>query len=174
MIKGMKLVNSSYISLHTLYADARANAFVAEPTDGATGVTPLDGDFIVMTNFPVFELVNRNGKGSEGVGADRYRTAYSMLNKAKDDFDVLDAFKILSAARMTDEFSTQCSLVFDPVEGEIYFAMKRNYEQIWKASILTGSIESWTGLENWSAKLGANGIQASALGGAVQRESADL
>ena len=96
-----------------------------------------------MTNFPNGSFKNRNYEEVEGVGADRYIAAYRHINDNIVNFDPEQGLRALEKAAMRGEvWSTQCSMVFDPVNTEVYIALKGDFARIWKISMQDETIES--------------------------------
>jgi hypothetical protein len=94
-----------------------------------------------------------------------------MISVSKDHFSVGDALKVLEAAKLDGGYPTQCSMVFLPRSQEVYIALKQDFEKIWKASLKTGLVTTYLGLDDeWSSRIGDEGINASALGGSAPRE----
>jgi len=82
--------------------------------------------YAVLTNFSPF-------KGDEELhpwmGLDRYKKASDMLEKANDNFDVDDCFKVLEAVSQT-ECPTIVSMVFDVSELKVYWCENRDFNAI--------------------------------------------
>ena len=163
-IESKKIVHGG-MTLHSLFADQSGDAFILEPGKDENEITRIKNRFIVMTNFPVCQFREKEYKEVEGSGAGRYIIAYEHIMENFDTFDLKTAMKTLEKAKLTtEEFSTQCSMVFDPEKKAMYFALGRDYGKIWKASITERTIERYSGFEE--AKkivLDESGVLASEL-----------
>jgi hypothetical protein len=152
------------VGLHDLFADTGGDAMVVEAGDRANAITPIDGDFIVMTNFPNRDFVDKSYKEVSGTGSDRYIAAYEHIQDNLSSFDVEHGLEALEKALASGSFPTQCSMVFDPQRGEVYIVLKGNFDQIWKASLDEGTIETYSGFARaQTIELGSSGILASDL-----------
>jgi hypothetical protein len=159
-----KRVIQGSVTLHDLFADPQGDAMVVEAGDKENIVTRIEGDFIVMTNFPNGDLAGQSYKNAEGVGGDRYKIAYENISDHLTTFDVQRGLETLEKAALSGEFSTQASLVFAPERGEIYVALKRDFSKIWKVSLVDETIETYSGFgRSRRMNLGPDGVTASDL-----------
>ena len=62
------------------------------------------------------------------MGWDRYHIAKDMLEKATDDFDVEDCFKILKAVSQ-EVCPTVVSMVYDLTERTVYWCENRDWDK---------------------------------------------
>ena len=63
-------------------------------------------------------------------------------------FDIDHAFEVLRrTAQSAGDFKTRYSLVFDPEVREIYVALERDYDHIWKISLDARTIETFAGFD---------------------------
>ena len=134
------------LTLHDLIADKYGDAMVVEAGAEANVITRIEGDFIVMTNFPNGEFVGKSYQDVEGAGAKRYKAAYEHILDTKAAFDVDLALEALEKAISTGEWGTLCSMVFDPEKGEVFIALKRDFDQIWRVSLEDRTIEGYRGV----------------------------
>jgi hypothetical protein len=161
---GDKRVVPWAVTLHDLFADVHGDAMVVEAGGKENVITRIEGDFIVMTNFPNGEFAGQSYQAVEGVGADRYKIAYENLSDHIDTFDVDLGLETLEKAILSGEFSTQASMVFDPERGQVYIALKRDFSKIWRVSIADGTIETFSGFgQARKVALDASGVLASDL-----------
>jgi len=172
-IADKRLVQYPSLSLHNLYADPEGSAMVVEPGESGNVVTVSDGPFMVMTNFPNGDFQGVDYREVHGDGAHRYQTAYATIEKRFDNFDVDDALDVLSqTVQSTGGYPTLYSLVFDPAAREIYIAVERDFDHIWRASLDERTIESFHGFdEPISLPMGSEGILASTLQGYVPTQA---
>lgn len=160
-----KKVKHRFVTLHNLFADTGGDAMIVEVGDNANLITRIKDDFIVMTNFCNAKFKDKNYEEVEGSGAGRYQTAYRNILDHLESFDRNCAFKTLEKTKLeTKNFRTQCSLVFDPEHGEVYIALRRKFDRVWRVSIKEGVIETYTGFrEAKKMVLDASGVLASEL-----------
>ena len=136
---------TSDLTLHDLFADSSGEAVIVEVIDEQEKLIPMTGQYIVMTNFPVSSIQGQPISEIEGTGADRYRIADRIIQENLDDFQVDTGLQILEEAALRGDFSTQASMVFDPVKQEIYIALDRDFNKIWIASLVNNNIRTWRG-----------------------------
>ncbi len=140
-----RVVQYQTLQLHNLYADPTGNAMVVE-CGAENVVTEIDRPFIVMTNFHNGDFVGLPLRDIAGVGGERYRVAHRYIEENLADFDVDHGFEVLHrSSQGTGDFKTRYSLVFDPIALEIYIALERDYEHIWKVSLTDRTIETYRG-----------------------------
>ncbi len=155
------MVQGPSVSLHLLFADAAGNAAIVEPGSDDDIITMIDGDYLVMTNFPCGEFVGVDPSEVRGVGADRYVIAHRYLSEHAASFDVENAFTLLEKASFC---LTRASLVFDPVELEVYVALERDFDHVLRISLENGAIETHAGYDEprrWL--IGSDGIPTASL-----------
>lgn len=172
-IADKRLVQYPSLSLHNLYADPEGSAMVVESGEAGNVVTVGDGPFMVMTNFPNGDFQDVDYREVHGDGAHRYQTAYATIEQRFDNFDVDDALDVLrQTVQSTGGYPTLYSLVFDPAAREIYIAVERDFDHIWRASLDERTIESFHGFdEPISLPIGSEGILASTLHSYVATEA---
>lgn len=137
-----------YRNLHTLIADPSGKAMVLEAGKENNLISDIgDKQFIVMTNFLNSSIKDDDKKDVSGVGSDRYLTAYNYIQENIDSFDYDKAFNVLESTVQTSTYPTQSSMVFLPEKLEIYIALNRNFNKIWKVDIEKGTIESFAGFD---------------------------
>jgi hypothetical protein len=159
-----KRVIQGSVTLHDLFADLQGNAMVVEAGDNENIISRIEGDFIVMTNFPNGDFAGQSYESVEGVGADRYKIAYENISNHLATFDVDRGLETLEKAVLSGDFSTQASLVFAPERGEIYIALKQDFGKIWKVSLGDETIETYAGFgKARRMHLGSAGVTASDL-----------
>jgi hypothetical protein len=152
------------VTLHDLFADVGGDAMVVEPGDRENLITPIEGDFIVMTNFPNADYADVSYTDVEGVGADRYKLAYEHILDNLEMFDVEAGLEVLEKAISMGDYATLSSMIFDPKQGEVYIALDRDFTRIWKASIGDETIETYAGYDRFeSTRLDVSGVLASDL-----------
>jgi hypothetical protein len=84
------------------------------------------------------------------LGLDRYGIAEEVIQQRFSQFSIEDGFELLRKTSMSrGRFTTQCSLVFDPLACEVYVTLRRNYEQVWKFSLAEGRLETGLNTGGW-------------------------
>lgn len=144
LIEDYQIITSD-LTLHDLFADPTGEAVIVEVIDQQEELTQITGEYIIMTNFPVSSIQGQSISEIEGAGADRYRIADRIIQENLDDFQVDTGFQILEEAALRGDFSTQASMVFDPIKQEIYIVLNRNFGKIWIASLVDNNIRTWRG-----------------------------
>ncbi len=146
-------VANRYHTIHDLFADMHGDAFVLEEYNGENVVTPAEGGVLVMTNFPNHLISQVDLEKSEYVlqssygfvGVDRYKTVHKIIAAHPDDFNVTLGFEALKNAAQYGLYRTRFSGVYDPVKKDVYVALERDYDHIWKISITEGTVETYLG-----------------------------
>lgn len=133
------------LGLHTMIADKTGDAFILEEGNDTNIVSPIPKDFIVMTNFPNGDFKEANYNEVDGIGADRYICAHEYIDNNIHSFGTNEAFEVLSK---TSQGNTLCSIVYDPLENEIYISFKKDLNKKWKISIIDKTIQSMDGFLN--------------------------
>lgn len=167
-----RLIQGSDICLHSFVADKSANAIVIEPGNTGNLITSINDDFLIMTNFPIADFTGRPYNEVTGAGADRYIAAFEYISQNRNSFGYDEGIETLRRTLQTSGgYPTQCSMLFDPENNEVYVAFKNDFAKIWKVSINDGTIVSHSGFNNIiSMDLGPTGILASEL---INASSAD-
>ena len=144
-----RLINLPGLELHNLFADIHGTAVITESHREQNHITAMQGNYVVMTNFPNHTLARRSYAGAQGIGAQRYKKCHDYLRNHANAFTIGDGFELLRQVCNQDpEYPTRCSMVFDPRSNDIYIAFERNYSEIVKVSIATKTIESWQGYKD--------------------------
>jgi hypothetical protein len=162
LLKDKRLINFPGASHHNLYADTSGNGMIIEPGTDKNRITKIENNFIVMTNFPIYDLKGKNYTEAKGMGADRYKIAYEYLRDNVDNFSIDKGFELLQKAINKDPgLATRCSMIFDPINNEIFIAIDGNFNKIWKVSLEESTIETFSGF-NISIKkpLDSKGLMA--------------
>jgi hypothetical protein len=143
-----RVVQYQSLQLHNLYADPTGEAVVVECGAAQSVITEIDGPFIVMTNFHCGDFVGLDLNDIAGDGAERCRVAHRYIEENLEAFDVDHGFEVLRRTAMsTGDFKTRYSLVLDPEALEIYIAIERDYDHIWKVSLADRTIETHRGFD---------------------------
>lgn len=153
-----------YNKLHNMFADSQGNALILETADGKNDITVMDKDFLVMTNFPMGQFKDIAYTDIKGAGSERYITAYDALLKS-NSFDIENAFELLAKTAQKEEaWETLMSMVFVPDEVSVYFAVKRNYNKVWKVDIEKNLLLSYRGFDSFkSMVINSSGININDL-----------
>jgi hypothetical protein len=163
-IKHKKIIQGG-MTLHSLYADTGGDAFILEPLENQNKIIRITKQFLVMTNFPVCKFQDKCYQDVEGSGANRYKIAYEHIRDHFKTFDIAEGMTTLKKTSMNQKnFSTLCSLVFDPVKLNIYITLRRDFQRIWKISLKNSNIQTHSGFKKFrEIKLDESGILASEL-----------
>jgi len=170
-----RLVQEPPLELHTLYADRGGDARIVECGIGGNTISEMSGSSLVMTNFRNGDFLSLGLDDIAGHGAERYRIAHRYLEERADAFDIDEGFELLRRASMsTGDRPTRCSLVFDPKELEVYVALERDYERVWKVSLIERTIETHRGFEEHRAlALDEAGLPSGILSAEADGEAVD-
>ena len=160
-----KVVHTIGVSLHNLVADRFGDAMVVEVGETKNQITRIQDRFIVMTNFPNYQLKGKSYEEADGYGADRFRIAHKYIRSNFKDFDIEKGIEVLKLARNTSEsYPTRCSMVFDPNKKEIYICLEKNVHKIWKVSLENQTIETHRGFASFKGRpIPAEGLLATEL-----------
>ncbi len=166
LIHGRRLAYSSKRKGHQFYAGKEGQALIVEPGPKGNVLTWPNEPFAVMTNFPVWDTVGKPIEAVTGVGANRYKTAHRLINENRAHFGIQEAFETLKRTAMVGgHFTTQSSMVCDPLAGEVYIAVRQDYAHIWRVSLPGKSIETCAGFKQYvKLGLGETGISDDTLG----------
>ena len=96
-----------------------------------------------MTNFPNGDFKEANYNKVCGIGVDRYICAHEYIHNNIHSFGINEAFEVLSKTSQED---TLCSIVYEPLENEIYISFKKDLSIKWKISIIEKTIQSLEGV----------------------------
>jgi hypothetical protein len=152
------------VSLHSLYADVNGDAMVVEAGPEDTAITRIDGNFIAMTNFPLFEFAGEPYDTVYGAGSDRYKTAYRYLMNNVEQFELEDGFTLLkSVVSHSTNAPTRCSMIFDPGSNEVYIALEGSFDKVWKISLENETVETFEGFDEHITLHISEGVLASEL-----------
>ena len=107
--------------------------------------TPIEDDFLVMTNFNNHQFWGVPYDEVTGVvGSYRYRTAYANIMENINNFDFDNAIETLDLTKQSSgSYPTICSFIFDPIECDIYIILNRNYDQIYRISLNDDIVETY-------------------------------
>jgi hypothetical protein len=132
-------------SLHTLIADPQGDAFVLEPGVEQNRITPIQGKFLLMTNFPLADFEGKDFRQTRGAGADRYQKAWTYIAETLDRFDTTQAFETLHRAQGDGDSPTLCSMVFLPNRREVFISLNRDFAKIWRVSLRDETVSTYQG-----------------------------
>jgi hypothetical protein len=138
-------VGCKYYTMHDLFADVSGDAFVLEEYEGKNVLTQVQNGVLVMTNFPNHFVGQVDLAQSGFDGVDRYNTVHEIIASHPNDFSVALGFEALKNAAQYGIYRTRFSGVYDPVNLQVYVALERDYDHIWKISIPEGTIETYLG-----------------------------
>jgi hypothetical protein len=130
------------LGLHTIIADKTGDAFILEEGNSTNILSPINNDFIIMTNFPNGDFKEADYNKVYGIGADRYICAHEYIDNNIHSFGINEAFDVLS---QTSQENTLCSIVYEPLKNEIYISFKKDLSKRWKISMIEKTIQSLDG-----------------------------
>ncbi len=137
-----------------------------EAIGGKTLVTEVEHGFLVMTNFPNGRFAGRSYDEVEGIGADRYVTAYKAI--ARGGRTRLGFRRPWQSCMTPPSHTVQCAPLY------VHWCSIRlatmcmwfvpGFERVWRVSLEERLIETYSGFsEHVSLPLGQDGIPASEL-----------
>ncbi|QUH28101.1 hypothetical protein [Vallitalea guaymasensis] len=139
---------------HQLYADKYGHAVIIEPSLDGNSFLISDEKDVVMTNFSNSELLNRDINSINGFGIDRYITATNIINSVEEEFDYNLAFEVLKKTQLSKgQFTTQCSMVINQESMDIFICIRRDFNKIWRLSLMDKTIETYRGFKRYKKVL---------------------
>ncbi|WP_054942586.1 CPBP family glutamic-type intramembrane protease [Paenibacillus ihuae] len=146
-----RIVQYPYPTLHRLVADKNGNAMIVESGDHKNEMITMKNDFIIMTNYKNSDYTNTDAKFIQGIGADRYKVASEYLSKYMNVFNIDRGLELLSITKQdTGNYPTQCTMLFDPQNNEIYISFKGNFNKVWKWNVDKRTIETYKGFHKYT------------------------
>jgi hypothetical protein len=122
------VVNVPEISVHSMIAGRDRRAYVVEPGRANIPFNGESSDFLVLTNFPLSDFIDRGYRDVTGSGAERYKNCFEMLSERKHAFNVDHGFAILEeTSQSVGDYPTQLSMLAIPEEEIVYFAITRDF-----------------------------------------------
>lgn len=150
-IAGQTPIHHMYGSFHDLFADATGDAMVLEVIGGETRMTDIEGDYIIMTNFPNAYLKDTETSELQSIpfgGMDRYEIVDAYIREHLEHFSFEEGLSALEAARNENYFSpTVYSMVFDPTNKAIFMTVKGDFDHVWKVDMESHTVETFRGFE---------------------------
>ena len=158
-------VQSMGTSLHNLVADRFGAAMVVETGETGNQITEIRDCYMIMTNFPIYQLKGKSYEKAEGIGSERYKIAHRYIRSNLKDFNIEKGLKVLKLAQSVSKtYPTRNSMVFDPNKKEIFICLEGNFDRIWKVSLENQSIETWRGFPSFRREpIPAEGVSAADL-----------
>jgi hypothetical protein len=152
-------------SLHNLVADRFGDAMVVETGEIGNQITEIQDGYLVMTNFPIYQLKGKSYEEAKGIGSERYKIAHRYIKSNLKDFDIEKGMEVLKLAKsMSEIYPTRSSMVFDPNKKKIYICLEGHFDKIWKVSLENQSIETFRGFASFkSESIPAEGLSAADL-----------
>ncbi|MBN1969344.1 MAG: T9SS type A sorting domain-containing protein [Candidatus Delongbacteria bacterium] len=162
---GIKVVQTPPLTIHTLNVDKTGYGFVLEDSDNGNEYTEVLDGKLVMSNFLNYQFAGQPYNNVSGVGADRFKYVSEYLEENFDDFNYDNAWQALQGSiQSSGSYKTLCSSIFDPENNNIYIVLNRDFSKIWKISLTSSTIETYSGFENfWSTSLDDDGISSNTL-----------
>ena len=88
LLNNRQMAQAIGTSLHNLVADRFGDAMVVEVGETKNQITRIQDRFIVMTNFPNYQLKGKSYEEADGYGADRFRVVHKYIRSNLKDFDI--------------------------------------------------------------------------------------
>ena len=157
VLEGARLRDLRDADFHCLFADSQGNAIIVEPGVDQNHLLPMEGNYIVMTNFfhhlldgdytdPFFET-NPHVTFMDFFDPDRrYRMAETMIQSSLDDFDYIKALEVLEAVTQP---ITKFSIVIAPEQKQLYIALFRDFSRIWQVDLEAETIATYLGFADY-------------------------
>lgn len=160
-----QVVQATGTSMHNLVADRFGDAMVVETGETENRITGIRDHYIVMTNFPNYQLKGKSYEKAEGIGSERYKIVHRYIRSNFQDFDIEKGMEVLKLAQNRSKiYTTRSSMVFDPHRKEIYICLEGNFARIWKVSLETQFIETFRGFTSFRREpIPAEGMSAADL-----------
>ncbi len=135
MLEQVEIVNAPNSSAHVLIVAPNGDLCVVEPGRKNIVSKKAESDWFVLTNFPISDYGTVTPKTAAGSGSDRY-TKGARLLREKDRMTVEDGFSILKDVRQDGPaWVTELSLIYDVAHRELYYAQRRNFEDVKKVKL---------------------------------------
>ena len=150
LLNNRQMAQAIGTSLHNLVADRFGDAMVVETGETGNQITEIQDRYMVMTNFPIYQLKGKSYEDAEGIGSERYKIAHRYIRSNLKAFDTEKGMEVLKQAQsMSEIYPTRSSMVFDPYKKEIFICLEGNFDKIWKVSLVNQSIETWRGFASF-------------------------
>lgn len=157
VLEGARLRELRDADFHCLFADSQGNAIIVEPGVDQNHLLPMEGNYIVMTNF--FHHLLDGDYTDPNLDAyphltlmdyldpdRRYRMAETMIQSSLDDFDYMKALEVLEAVSQP---ITKFSIVIAPEQKQLYIALFRDFSQIWQVDLEAETIATYLGFTDY-------------------------
>lgn len=147
---------------HFLFADTHRNAIITEPGGERNHILPMQGDYMIMTNFYNHLLENASPEFMESLDSDqRYRSADYMIKNSLKDFDYRDGLSVLAGIKQR---ITKFSMVVVPEEQQIYIVLFGDFTRIWQVDFMEETIATYQGFKEYRVEqLDSKGITINEL-----------
>jgi hypothetical protein len=154
---------------HQLYADSEGHTLIVEPGVDGNVLLPSAEPYTVMTNFPNASLRDRDPSSATGCGADRFRIACDFIAGHPNGFGFTEGLEMLRRAALhANSFKTQSSWVLDPIRGEAYIVVQRDFARVWRARFAARTLETFSGFcQPVTLHLTAEGVLASQMAACI-------
>ena len=117
------------VTFMSTLSDAEGNVLHIIPGQGSCYYEKPE--YKILTNFSPFK---QDSETHPWMGWDRYHKAEEMLQKASDDLDTEDCFRILKAVAQ-EVCPTVVSMVFDVSEMTVYWCENREWDKVQKVRL---------------------------------------
>ena len=117
------------VTFQSQLSDKEGNVLQITPGQGYNYIPKPE--YSVMTNFSPFK---GDTEEHPWMGLDRYNKAITMLEKANDNFDILDCFEVLKETAQT-VCPTVVSMVFDATNNVVFWCEHKDWNHIKKKKL---------------------------------------
>ncbi|MRN55165.1 hypothetical protein [Paenibacillus monticola] len=163
------IVNLPNQSVHSMIVGKNRETYIVEPGRKHLEMdsSGSNKDFMVLTNFPLSEVISNENRNIKGAGADRYLKAYDMITNHRETFNLQTGFDVLQeTVQQSGDYPTQLSLVFIPAESKVNFTLNGDFTKVYEFSFITKRIQSIEGFtSNQSLTLSKKGVLLTELEG---------
>ncbi|MGI6086176.1 MAG: hypothetical protein ACOYIF_12220 [Acetivibrionales bacterium] len=144
-----KRVIHTMVEHHTMFADKSGSAQVVEVGKDKNMITSIKDKFIIMTNFMNYYYADTEYEKISARGSNRYIAGCDFMLKNIDDFDLAKGIEMLKAMKCEEVgFYTLCSFLYEAETNCVYVAVNRDFDKLWKISIMEETAETFKGFES--------------------------
>lgn len=116
ILRTKAIVNVPGTSMHSLLGNREGELVIVEP---GYGIRKADGDYAVLTNFPV--LAKLEDYSNPFYGKERFDRACEVLQNSGDGFSVMDALHLLNEVKQEGQWGTRISFAYSRNENAVYY-----------------------------------------------------
>ncbi|MBN2543304.1 hypothetical protein JXI42_10605 [bacterium] len=141
LLEEKEIVNNPGLSTHNMIANIDGTVIIVEPGRKNILSGPKDSSYYIMTNFPLSGYDGILPQHVSGSGSDRYLETYKNLSQIHNELSPKEGFDILKKAQQTGpEWTTELSLIYNPVLRQLYFTFDCDYETVFEFEFATNTV----------------------------------